>query len=155
MTTSEIQRMFHAGKSIVFEAISNIENLSSVVPEINNTAFLSDQKVGVGTKFRETRKIRGRNLVSELEVIDYLENKHIRILSDHQGTIRDCLNTVEQKTQDTTRLTLIITIKPCKFLAKIKTPLIKGLVEKVVVNDLNAIKDYCERRYMNSDAFHQ
>ena len=90
MPTSEIYRMIQAEKNLIFEAMSNIENLSGGVPELKNIAFLSDQKSRNKNQVQEKQKDQRSKSVIELEVIDYLENEHFRILSNYGRSIRDC-----------------------------------------------------------------
>jgi carbon monoxide dehydrogenase subunit G len=144
MTTTEIQKIINAPKEKVFETISNVEHFAKAVPHIKEIIFLTKQKKGLGTKFSETRIMKGREATTELEVIDYLENEHIRMLSDSGGTIWDSLFTVQKQDENKTQLSLIMTAKPYKFLAKIINPLIKGMVSKAIESDMDAIKEYCE-----------
>lgn len=50
----------------------------------------------MGTKFRETREFKGRKASTELEVKEYEEGKHIRLVSDAQGTVWDSVFTVTE-----------------------------------------------------------
>jgi carbon monoxide dehydrogenase subunit G len=146
MTTTEIQKTIYAPKEKVFETISNIDNFSKAVPHIKEIIYITEQTKGVGTKFSETRVMKGREATTVLEVTDYLENEHIRMLSDSGGTIWDSLFTVESIEDNKTSLTLLMTAKPYKFMSKIITPLIKSMVAKAIHSDMEAIKEYCEKQ---------
>lgn len=98
----------------------------------------------MGTKFRETREFKGREVATELEVTEFVENDRVRIVSDTQGTIWDSLFTVIKK-DDGCELTLEMEAKSYKFLSKILTPLMKGFIKKALVRDMDAVKTYCEK----------
>ena len=143
MSTITVTKRIHAPKDLVFKTVSDINNFSKAVPDIINVEFLTEQKYGVGTKFRETRDMNGRKATTELEVTELVENAHIRIVSDTMGTIWDSLFTVEKK-EDGTELTLIMDAKAYKMMSKIANPLMKGMMKKALEKDMVSVKNYCE-----------
>jgi hypothetical protein len=144
MSTIKISRQIQAPVNEVFRTISDIRNFSKAVPEIIDVEFLSETKSGVGTRFRETREFKGREAATELEVTEFVENDHIRIVSDTQGTIWDSLFTVSKK-ESGCELILEMEARPYKFLSKIMTPLMKGFISKALERDMDAVKAYCEK----------
>lgn len=143
MSTITLSKKINAPKELVFKTVADIQNFSKAVPDIINVEFLSDQKYGVGTKFRETRDMNGREVATELEVTELVENAHIRIVSDTMGTVWDSVFTVERK-EDGTELTLIMDAKAYKLLPKIINPIMKGFMKKALEKDMVAIRKYCE-----------
>ena len=143
MSTIIITRQNQAPVDEVFQTISDIQNFSKAVPDIVDVEFLSETKSGVGTRFRETREFKGREAATELEVTEFFENDHVRIVSDTQGTIWDSLFTVSE-TEDGCELTLEMEAQPYKFLSKIMTPFMKGFISKALERDMDAVKNYCE-----------
>lgn len=143
MSTITVSQRINAPKELVFKTVADIKNFSKAVPDIKNVEFLTEQKYGVGTKFRETRDMNGREATTELEVTELVENAHIRLVSDAMGTVWDSVFTVERK-QDGTELTLIMDAKAYKFLPKIINPLMKGFMKKALEKDMVAVKNYCE-----------
>lgn len=143
MSTIKVARQIQAPVEEVFRTISDIRNFSKAVPEIVNIEFLSETKSGVGTRFKETREFKGREVATVLEVTEYSENDHIRIVSDMQGTIWDSLFTVSENNGGC-KLTLEMEARPYKFISKIMTPLMKGFVGKALKRDMDAVKEYCE-----------
>jgi len=73
----------------VFKAISDIANLPNVVPEIERIEFLSECVSGAGTRFRETRRMLGKENVTEPEVTEYVENDRVRMVAGSHGTVWD------------------------------------------------------------------
>lgn len=143
MSTIKISRQIQAPVNEVFQTISDIRNFSKSVPEIIDVEFLSETKSGVGTRFRETREFKGREAATELEVTEFVENDHVRIISDTQGTIWNSLFTVTEK-DGGCQLTLEMEARSYKLLSKMMTPLMKGFISKALERDMDAVKEYCE-----------
>lgn len=143
MSTIKVTRQVKAQVGEVFETISDIRNFSKAVPEIVDVKFLSEIKSGAGTRFKETREFNGRELVTVLEVTEFVEDDHIRIVSNTQGTIWDSLFTVTEK-DGGSELTIKMEARPYKFLSKLMVPLMKGFVKKALEKDMDSVKDYCE-----------
>ncbi len=145
MTRTELSRTIDAPVAVVFSTVADISNYSKAVPHIVNVEFLSEVKTGVGTRFRETRKMGGRSATSELEVIEFVPNERLRIVSDQGGTVWDTVFTVASAEDGrATRLDLAMEARPHRFLARLLTPLIKGFVAKAIAADLDAVKTYAE-----------
>lgn len=143
MSTIQVTRQIQTPVEEVFRTVSDIRNFSKAVPEIVDVEFLSETKSGVGTRFRETREFRGKKMATDLEVTEYVENDHIRIVSDTQGTIWDSLFTVTENNGGC-ELTLEMEARPYKFISKLMTPIMKGFIGKALERDMDAVKEYCE-----------
>lgn len=72
------------------------------------------------------------------------ENDRIRLVSDSHGTVWDTVFTVKAE-QRQTELTMVMDAKAYKLLPKLINPLIKGMVKKAIMQDMNAVKTYCEQ----------
>lgn len=136
-------RTIAAPLELVFKTISDVRNLRKAVPHITKVEFLSDQQVGAGTRFRETRVMNGREHSVELEVSEYIEADRVRMISDAGGTIWDTLFTVSDGSANV-KLEMKMEIKPHTVFARIITPLIRGMVVKGVESDMDAVKTFCE-----------
>lgn len=127
----------------VFDTIADVENFSQAVPDIVRVEFLSEAKAGVGTRFRETRRMRGKEATVELEVTEYEKNRRIRIVSDTHGTVWDSVFTVTDQ-GDATGLSLVMEATPHRLLPRLMNPLMGGLMRKALDHDMEAVKAYCE-----------
>ena len=143
MSRTAVSRTINAPVDQVFDTVAHIENFSTAVPHITAVEFLSEQQRGVGTKFRETRVLRGRQATTELEVTEYVANQCIRIVSDEGGTIWDTVFTVSSVGQGT-RLDMVMNASAYKLISKLFNPLMKGLIRRAIEGDLDAVKAYCE-----------
>ena len=145
MTRTSITRTISAPLAAVFDTIADPVNYTKAVPQITKVEFLTDQKAGVGTRFRETREMRGREAATELEVTEYVRNERVRLVSKAGGTVWDSVFTVMAAEDDrATRLDLVMEARPYRLLARVFVPLMKGVVAKAVAGDMDAVKAYLE-----------
>ncbi len=147
MTRTAITRTINAPVEAVFEAVANISKFTEAVPQIMRVDFLTESRGGVGTRFRETRKMRGREASTVLEVTEYVKNKRVRLVSDAGGTVWDSLFTVAPVGDgESTRLDLVMEARPYRLMARVFVPLMRGVVAKAVAEDMDAVKGWVEGR---------
>ncbi len=150
MARTEVSRTIEAPVDRVFDTVAHIERFSKAVPHITSVEFLTESHRGVGTRFTETRVLRGRQATTTLEVTDYVENEMVRLVADEGGTIWDTVFTVApvegdaQQSTTSTTLTMVMDASPYTLMAKILNPLTKGIVRRAIGGDLDAVKAYCE-----------
>lgn len=144
MTRFTATRSINAPIDLVFKTISDINNFSKSIPDVINVEFLSDVKSGVGTRFRETRLMKGKEAMTELEVTEFVENDHVRYVTDSHGTVWDTVMSVKA-VDDKTDLTLIMDARPHKFMQTMVGPRIKGMISKALEKDMDSVQAYCEK----------
>ena len=138
-----VTRSIKAPLATVFETVADIHNFQRVIPNIVRVDMLSDVRSGVGTRFRETREMNGREVSTELEVTEYVPNDHVRIVSDTQGTIWDTTFRVRDE-GGATELVMEMDARAHKILPRLINPLIRGVVQRAVEKDMDAVKAHCE-----------
>lgn len=144
MTTTISSITIAAPVEDVFDTVAHIDRFSEAVPSIREVEFLSEVRRGVGARFREIREMNGREGSTVLEVIEYEQNERVRIVSDAGGATWDTVFTT-MPTTNGTELAMVMEAKPHTLLARISTPMIKGMVAKAIQSDLDAVKEFCER----------
>jgi ribosome-associated toxin RatA of RatAB toxin-antitoxin module len=144
MVQMVLKRSIRAPVDKVFRTVAEIEQFSQAVPHIVKVEFLSDSKTGLGTRFRETRLMKGKEQSTDLEVTEWVENERVRIVTDTHGTVWDTVFTV-QSDSDSTELTMVMDARAHRLLSKIMNPLIMPLVKKEVAKDMDSVKVYCEQ----------
>jgi hypothetical protein len=144
MSRITVPRTIDASLDMVYKTISNISIYSKAVSNIKKFEFISDIQSGVGTRFRETRLMKGREVTTELEVTEYIENDHIRMVADSHGTVWDSVFFVKS-VEGYTELKLTMDAKAYKLLPKLMNTIMKGLIKKGVEKDMDAVKVYCEK----------
>jgi uncharacterized membrane protein len=143
VTTTSRSITIDAPVERVFDVVAHIERFSDAVPSIAEVEFLSDARRGVGARFKETREMNGRRASTVLEVTEYVDNERVRIISDAGGAIWDTLFTTLPAAGGT-ELGMVMEARPHRLLARISTPLIKGMVTRSIEADLEAVKEFCE-----------
>lgn len=138
-----VERHIEASVDRVFQTIADIRHFSQAVPHITNVEFLSESTSGLGTRFRETRLMQGKEASTELEVTEYVVNERIRLVADSHGTLWDTLFTVASQGTGT-KLTMHMDGKAHQWIARLMNPLIRGMIAKAVAADMDAVKAYCE-----------
>ncbi len=144
MTWIVVERKTEAPIDRVFQTVAHIKQFQQAVPHIVKVELLSDTESGVGTRFRETRLVNGKEATTELETTEYVANDRVRMAADSHGTVWDTVFAVTAAGGVTT-LTLSMDARPHKLLPRLMNPLIKGMVTKAVERDMDLVKEYCEQ----------
>jgi carbon monoxide dehydrogenase subunit G len=144
MGRTTVSRTIKAPVAKVFGAVAHIEDFEQIVPAIVKVEFLSENKTGVGARFRETRLMGKREGSTELEVTEYVPDEHMRCVADQGGTIWDTTFTTRDVGDGTVELTMVMDANAYKLAAKLFNPLIKGMVKKYIEQDMDAVKAWCE-----------
>ncbi len=145
MTRTTVSTTILAPVDAVFDLIADPVNYTRAVPQITKVEFLTEQRSGVGTRFRETREMGSREAATELEVTEYVKNERVRMVSDAGGTIWDSVFTVTPTGDGSaTELQLVMEARPYRPLARVVVPLTKRIVAKAVTGDIDAVKAYLE-----------
>ncbi len=143
MTQATVTKIIAAPLGQVFETIADIENFKRAIPHIIRVEFLSESRTGIGTRFRETRLIKGKESTTELEVTEYVANERLRMVADSHGTIWDSVFAVEEVPEGTA-LTLTMEARAYQLVARLMNPMVVPLVRGAIEEDLDLVKRHCE-----------
>lgn len=144
MPRTIVTRTIRAPADVVFSTVADIGQFSKAVPHIVKVEFLSDVRSGLGTRFRETRLMKGRESRTELEVTEYQPNRRVRMVAESHGTVWDTLFEVRSESGFCV-LTLTMDARARSLIPKIMNVLIRGMVRKAIEKDMDAVKAFCER----------
>ena len=131
----------------VFRVITDIEKLPESNPDVTRIEFLTDQRSGPGTRFRETRTSKGKEMQTELELTELVANEHARFVSDMGGTIWDTVFLLRPQGSppgSETHLEIALDARPYKLPAKLAFPMIKGMVQRGMEQHVDSLRTYCE-----------
>ncbi len=146
MTRIVAQRTIDAPAADVFRTVSDIENLPSTNADILHIEFLTESRSGVGTRFRETRRMKSKEMVTELEVTEFDPHAHrVRMVTDSHGTVWDTLFTVVPATSGVT-LTIDMDARAHAFIPKMLNPIMKGMFRRGIEKHLDTLKAHCEQQ---------
>ena len=144
MSRTEIRRTIAAPADKVFAVVADVEQFSRAVENIERVEFVSDTRTGLGTRFRETRLMRGREATVELEITEFAPPERVRLLSEAGGVRWDTVFTVARAQGGNARLTMVMEATPLTLPARLMVPLMKGMVRKAIAADMDAVRAYCE-----------
>jgi len=144
MKTITVTKNINAPVEKVFNTVAHIEEFSKTVPHIVKVEFLTEQKTGAGTRFRETRLMKGKEAATELEVTEYVKNEKVRLVAENMGTVWDTIFSVKAA-DGGTALTMTMDAKSNNFFAGLMNSIIRAMIAKEVEKDMDAVKVYCEK----------
>lgn len=143
MARIESKRTIKAPREEVFDVTAHIENYADVIPAIVDVEFLSEERSGVGTRFKETRQMGRRKGSSTLEVTEYDRPNRIRLVSD-QGGVRWDTTFSYLTTEAGTDLHMVMDIKPQSWFGRFTARTARGIVTKALEADLDAVATHFE-----------
>lgn len=143
MSRITIARKIDAPADLVFETVADIEKFADVIPEIVGVEFLTDRRSGVGTRFRETRRMRGRESSTVLEVKEFDAHRRIRLVADSHGTVWDTVFVVTES-GGATALEMTMDARPYRLVPKLLNPLMSRAIRAAIEKDMDAVQRYCE-----------
>jgi len=143
MTRIVAKKLISASRDVVFDSVSNFAEMPNTIPDIVGVEFLTKQHSGVGTRFRETRRMGKREMVTELEVTEMEAPERIRIVTDSHGTVWDTVFSLEERGADC-ELCIDMDARPHALLQRFLTPLMKPLFRRGIKKHLSFLKRHCE-----------
>ena len=145
MPKRSTKRHIAAPVDVVFRALTDIETFPEKNPNIVKTELLTEQKTGVGSRFRETRRMKDKEGSTDLECTEFVENEKVRFVADQGGVIWDSVFTTSPAANGTD-LVLEMDARPYKLMPRFMLPFILGIISKAVEADMDAVKSYCENK---------
>ncbi|QED49799.1 SRPBCC family protein [Cytobacillus dafuensis] len=79
--------IIHKPVKAVFDYITSMENTSEIMPNVVKMEKLTEGPIGKGTKFKETRSVRGNTVNADIEMVEYEQDKLFKTRSDSNGLI--------------------------------------------------------------------
>ena len=126
----------------VFDFITTPDNAPKVVQSVQSMVKLTDGPVRVGTRYRETRLMRGKEEHAELDVIAYEPNQKYAVKNLTEG-----IETVYQYTfhpeANGTRVDLVCEVK-AGGVKKLMLPLVVSILKKEDGDHLQRLKQVLE-----------
>ncbi len=137
-----------AGRERVFGVFSDIPNAAQRIEGITRIEMLGDGPVGVGTKWRETRLIFGREHTETLEITQFRAPEFYEVGSESCGTFYRSSFEFKETAPGTTEVTMMFGGTPRTIVARIMgatlAPMMKRTMHRCLASDLAALKRICE-----------
>ena len=126
----------------VFDFITSSDNAPKVVPSVKSMVKLTEGHVRVGTRYRETRLMNGKEQHAELEVVAYEPDQKYAMKNVTEG-----IETVYRYTfhpeADGTRVDLVCEVK-AGGLKKLVLPMVASILKKEDGDHLQRVKQVLE-----------
>ncbi|MFM7050997.1 MAG: SRPBCC family protein [Planctomycetota bacterium] len=131
----------------VWDRISDIENAARTIPAIRSIEILSETRRGLGTRWRETRVMFGREATETMEITGWRPpHEYVASAASHGSEYRSALRVTPAGAG--CRLEFEFSARPVSFAAKVLSfvlaPVMRGAVVKALRADLGAIRAACE-----------
>lgn len=144
-TSIEISRP----RADVWKAISDIQNAAGMISGILSLEVLENPDTGlVGFKWKETRKMFGKEATEIMWITDAEENEYYCTRAESHGSVYKTRLSLNDGAGQT-RLTMAFTGEPQTMGAKVISffmgGLMKGSMEKELLKDLTEIKKFVEQ----------
>ncbi len=130
----------------VFRKFSDFPNAADMIEGIVRVEMLTDEPIGKGTRFNETRVMFGKEATEEMEVTEFDPHKKYTLSAISCGAKFDSTFTFTEH-DGGTRVDLDLQTKSLTLMAKLMSPLgalMMGSMKKCVQADMDQIKAACE-----------
>ncbi|MBX3352373.1 MAG: SRPBCC family protein [Phycisphaeraceae bacterium] len=131
----------------VFEVFTDFPNAASYISAIRRVEMLTPPPVGVGTRFRETRVMMGREATEEMTIAEFEPPRRVTLTAASHGARYTSAFHFAPEGIGTT-VTFEFTGQPVSFLAKalsaITMPLMKKTLIKCVAQDMEDARRHVE-----------
>lgn len=132
-----------ATPEVVFAFIGDVNHFSEVMSNVVRSEQITDGPVGLGTRFRETRLIQGREATAEIEVTGYEPPRHYSATSVTNGiTVTYHYTFTPEKAGTRVNLQAEATTSGLK---KLMLPLVISFMKKADGDHLQQLKAAVER----------
>lgn len=143
-----LTKQINAPPDVVFAVASDLANAAQHVQGIERIELLTPEPVGVGTRWKETRKIMCREATETLEITAFDPPHSYRVEADSCGChyVSTFRFTPEA---GGTRVELEVGGHATTFMAKLMSPLsglMAGTMKKMIDQDLEDLKRVAEAR---------
>jgi len=143
-----LTRQICAPPERVFALTTNVEAFPTVVPAIKKTELLTPGPIAVGTRFRETREMFGKEATETMEFFDFSPPSSCTIGCTSCGVEYRTRFDFRAVPAGGTELVMTMDCRPVTLFAKIVSPvmglMMKGTMRNLLEADLDAVKRAAE-----------
>ncbi|MGD8404620.1 MAG: SRPBCC family protein [Anaerolineales bacterium] len=138
MTTFEMTEWVARSPKEVFQFVTDSANAPKVSDSVTRMEKLTDGTVGVGTRYRETRLMDGKEQQTELEVVAFENGSRYSVRNETQG-IETIYEYMFRSEEEGTRINLACNVN-AKGLKKAIVPVVINILKKEDGNHLQQLK---------------
>ena len=127
---------------VVFDFIADSENAPKIVQSVTSIVKLTEGPIGVGTRYRETRLMSGKEQQAELEIVEFEPTEKYAMQNVTSGIETTyCYNLKPER--DGTRIDLVCEVK-AKGIKKLMLPMVAAILKKEDGDHLQRVKKILE-----------
>src|SRR5688572_2713687 len=144
-----VDRHIAAPPDVVFARATDFRRAPEFITAIAKMDILTNGPVGVGTRFRETRVMLGREATEEMTVTTFEPPRRYTLSAESHGSRYHTELTFVPDGQGT-RITMTFQGTPISFMARVMSVLMRPMMKTVMkacAKDLDDIKAAAERDY--------
>ena len=139
----EMSEFIHRSPQEVFDFISASENAPKVVPSVTSMVKLTEGPVRVGTRYRETRLMKGEEHQTELEIVEYEPVQKYAMKNETDG-IETVYRYTFRPEEGGTRVNLVCEVKGSGA-KKLIAPVVVSVLKKEDGDHLQRLKQAMEK----------
>jgi uncharacterized protein YndB with AHSA1/START domain len=143
-----VETIIEAPPETVWLYTADLDTWAKTVSAIVKVEKLTDGPVGVGTRFRETRVMFGREASEEMTIVEFAEPHRMAFDADSHGCAYHSVMRFEPHADGHTRAIVEFNASPHTLGARVMSLLMgfmmKGSICKALEGDLADIKQACE-----------
>mgnify|MGYP005831450779 CR=1 FL=1 len=142
----DIQDSVIISKSVeeVFSFAANMDNSTKIMQNVVAIEKLTEGPIQVGTRFKETREIRGRQASSIIEFIEFLPNERYVVKSEANGLKVIYHYDFKPTVDGGTKVHFQGDIHTSGFVMKLTKPIIRKILKKEDGDHLSQLKRVLE-----------
>ena len=148
MASFEFTQHFGVPPDAAFDLCTDLRRAAERVAGIKQLEVLTDGPIGVGTKFRETRVMMGKEATEDMEIIEFERPGHYVVHAESCGCrYRSGFSFAPYG--GGTDVTFTFDATPMTFMAKIMSPvmgwMMNGMIKKCIMRDMADLRDAAEQ----------
>lgn len=146
MAKITLSRRIECPRQEVFRLFSELDQLPSRISAIKGVEKLTAGPVGIGTRFRETREMFGKQATEEMVFTDFQADESYTVECDSHGTRYRSIFQFEP-VGEYTDVNVSFEVRPMSFAARLLSPLgwlMIGATKKMLAGDVEDLKKVAE-----------
>ncbi len=147
MASLTITRRVSAPVDRTFEVFTDLHGAQERIPEIISMEVLTEGPVGSGTRFRETRKMFGKEATEEMEITTFEPNSVYAVECESCGAHFRTEFRFAPAAEGGTSVEMETVVKPISLFAKLMAPvsgLMMGSMKKALAKDMDRLAAHAE-----------
>ena len=143
-----LSKSIDAEPTEVFDRLTDLHKAAERIEDITHIEVLTDGPIGAGTRFRETRKMFGKECTEEMEITQFDAPRSYTVEAESCGARMTTRFDVEAEGNGS-RVSVDMHSRPITLVAKRVSPvanlMCSGMMKKCIEKDLDGIKASIEQ----------